>query len=128
MMIEAEILTRNPDELRRSATSMTQALAVCVIRQAFVDALWTEHRPGGHQRERDLRQRLNYRVEDIEFLVGHIDPASDVDLGWGDDDELLTLNLWCEIGDLDEVAIRKLAITKIFERSPAHRKILARFV
>ena len=103
-------------------------MAACVIRQAFVDALWLEHAPGGHQRERDLRLRLHDRLEAIEFLAGNIDPASDDDAGWGDDDELLTLQKWCEVGDLDEKRIRELAIRRIFERSPAHRKILAKFV
>lgn len=119
MRIEIAIFTLLPDALRPLSHSVTQALAATIIRSALIDALWTKR-----QGEPRAGQRQHDRLEAIEFFAGHIDPASDEDVGWGEDDELLTLERWCDIADLDLDFIRKTALAKIHRRSPKHRELL----
>ncbi len=77
-------------------------------------------------RSTDRNRRKHERREAIEFFAGAIDAEADEDIGCGDDDELLTLERWCDLADLNFHLIRKIALTKIFQRSPAHRDLLGR--
>jgi hypothetical protein len=77
---------------------------------------------------RDQRSRAHDRIEAIEFFAEVIDPDADQDVGLGDDDLLLTLDRWCDIGGLDLRAIRDKAISAIESRSPLHARIVESIV
>jgi hypothetical protein len=128
MQLEMAIFCAEPDTLRRSANSVWQGIAVCVIRQALLDALWLEKETVSPWSARDQRSRAHDRIEAIEFFTGNIDPDADQDVGLGDDDLLLTLDRWCDIGGLDLRAIRDGAISVIGSRSPLHARIVESIV
>lgn len=123
-VIERAIFRMDPDQLRPLASGFAQALSVCVIRQAVVDALWLEPDVVSKFSENDQRQRRHDRLDAIDFFASVIDPASDQDIGIGEAEELLTLDRWCEIGDLDTRVIRSISFQKIASRSPRHRSLL----
>lgn len=128
MRLELAIFCAEHDKLRRSATNVAQALSVCVIRQSLLDALWLERDTVSPWSARDQRSRAHDRIEAIEFFVGSIDPDADQDVGLGDDELLLTLERWCEIGGLDLRTIRDGAISAIESRSPLHARIVESIV
>lgn len=128
MRLEQAIFCAEQDKLRRSATSLAQALAVCVIRQALLDALWLERDTVSPWSARDQRSRAHDRIEAIEFFAEIVDPDADQDVGLGDDELLLTLDRWCEIGGLDLRTIRDGAISAIESRSPLHARIVESIV
>lgn len=139
--IEIEIFDRNFEEVRDLAVHAAQAVAACVIRQAVVDALWT-HAPETRQKPaclfgwagmdkqvaqgtKDTVERIDARHDAIDFFAGVVDPRSDEDVGFLEDEELMTLELLCRWGDLDHHLIRRIALDRIGKQSPAHRRLLA---